>query len=770
MRVSKQLLNHLRKSILTSLVFTLSFLTAQNSKIDSLKLVIKNAKHDTTRINAFLKIGSIKAIKQHDSAIFYFNAAKIICEKNINTVDINNVELNKSLRKLFLVKYGYTLENIAWSYMNKSDPPKSIDYFKEAEKVYTEADNKLGIAKTYYGIGAAYYQLGETDKALAWDLKSLELKEMIGDKKQIVNSLMNLGILYAQIGKVKDAFATFDKSLKLSESIHDKLGIGGALVNLGILYSSQGQKEEALNNFRQNLKIRQTLNDKKGIANSFENIASIYADLRKFDTALYYLNQSFLIYTELDNKRGIVNTLKNQASIYTEKGEYEKATSFLKNCLVIAEKSNNKEFINWSYSGIAKNFIRSNRFNDALIYSQKSFKLAQELGFVEETQTAADQLQTIYQKLGNYKKAFEMYQLSIKLQDSLNNDENKKTSFKTKLKYDYDKKTLADSIRTASEKKLSAAKLAESTARLKQEKTQRLALIGGLILLLGFSVFTFNRFKNSQKQKRIIELQKKLVDESQKKTIDSINYAKKIQNSILPSTQEIGIKFPHHFIFYKPKDIVSGDFYWYHHENNLSFFAVADCTGHGVPGAFMTMIAHSILIEVVVEKKITAPDKILKSLHALIFKNLQQQKGDEYSQDGMDLSLAIIDHKNNLIHFSAARNHAFLINHNEVRTLKATQKSIGGLSLLGEIEPEREFKAESFQINPGSFLVLTTDGIFDQMSKQDEKFGTERFKEMILSLNPDNPTENLKVVESTYYQWKGETSQLDDILLLGVKL
>ena len=184
----------------------------------------------------------------------------------------------------------------------------------------------------------------------------------------------------------------------------------------------------------------------------------------------------------------------------------------------------------------------------------------------------------------------------------------------------------------------------------------------------------------------------------------------------------------------------------------------------------MTMIAHSSLIEVVIEQKITSPDKILSALHQQIFKNLQQQKGDENSQDGMDISLVVIDHKNNLLHFSGARNHGFLVDGKEIRILKATPKSIGGLSMLGEIEPERKFKSETFQIHPDSLLILTTDGILDQMNKNDEKFGNERFKEMILNIHSNEIGFNQQLVENTYRSWTQGISQLDDVLLMAIKL
>jgi serine phosphatase RsbU (regulator of sigma subunit) len=262
----------------------------------------------------------------------------------------------------------------------------------------------------------------------------------------------------------------------------------------------------------------------------------------------------------------------------------------------------------------------------------------------------------------------------------------------------------------------------------------------------------------------------KEIKQKTKEITDSITYAKRIQRAILPHRNDIWSALPQSFVLFKPKDIVSGDFYWFHHKDELSYIAVVDCTGHGVPGALMSMIAHSLLNEIVLEKKITDPAEVLSRLHHLVFRTLQQEKGDEYSQDGMDISLVIIDHKNKLLKFSGARNNAFLTDGKTVSVLKATAKSIGGVSVTCAIEPQRQFKSETVELNDTTMLVMSTDGISDQLNKEDLKFGSSRFKEMVLTLSNHPVSEGASIVSSTVNEWKTTVTQLDDMLLMAIAL
>jgi len=264
---------------------------------------------------------------------------------------------------------------------------------------------------------------------------------------------------------------------------------------------------------------------------------------------------------------------------------------------------------------------------------------------------------------------------------------------------------------------------------------------------------------------KLLELRKK-----NRSINESINYAKKIQYSILPDEREIIKYIPQFFVYQNPKDIIGGDFYWFFHRENLSFFAVIDCTGHGVPGALMSMKIHSLLDEIMSEGKSDIPGDILGTLHRKLYIALQQERGDEYSQDGCDISLCMINQFNKLLCFSGARIDAFHYNGKSVSILKSASKSIGGLSMVGSAEPERKFNTSTLELNEEILLVMSSDGIFDQLNDKNEPFGKEGIKEMMTSLFGLPVNEMKKIVNDKIVDLTRNSVQQDDMLLLGLVL
>lgn len=647
---------------------------------------------------------------------------------------------------------------------------EALGYYTKSMAIYEQAGNKAGVAKVMGGMALIYDHLGQVQEALRYYELSMKGFEEAKDADGVSIALTNIANMYMAQGEMEKALFNYHRSLKISESLKDKRSMGLTLNNIGNVYYYHGQYNEALGYYQQCLDLAKEINDKPGLARSYINIASIYQLQKKLEPALDYFKRGLKLNQELGDKTGISIALNNMSEVYTLMGNLDTSLVYATRSLDMIKEADNVEIMTSLYINACNVYLLKGNYDKSLEYGLIALNYSKELGYPYLLKNISEKMKVIYQKKNNPAKSLEMYELYVTMRDSLSNEENRKAIYKTYIRHEFEKKAVADSIKAFDEKKIADALLSESQATIRQERTQKLALYAGFVLILIFTGFIYNRFKISQKQKLIIEKQKSFVDESQRKIIASINYARRIQSSMLPAPEEISHFFKRNVVFFKPKDIVSGDFYWFYHEEQYSYLAVADCTGHGIPGALMTMIAHSILNEVVIEQKTTSPDKILEQLHSLIFKALRQHKGDEYSQDGMDISLAKIDHRNRLLHFAGARNHAFLIHDTQIEVLKATSKSIGGLSLLGEVEPERSFNMESVELKPDSLLVLSTDGFFDQLNEEDKKFGINRFKELIVNLSAQEPSDQLRILENTFSDWKKETPQLDDVLVLGVRI
>lgn len=268
------------------------------------------------------------------------------------------------------------------------------------------------------------------------------------------------------------------------------------------------------------------------------------------------------------------------------------------------------------------------------------------------------------------------------------------------------------------------------------------------------------------KQKIEAEISKLAVEEKNKNITDSINYAKRIQNAKLPKKDEILASLPQCFILFNPKDIVSGDFYFFHKKDETVFIAAADCTGHGVPGAFMSMIGSEQLMDAVLHSDDTS--EILKQLNKGIKKSLQQSDSIDSTRDGMDIAICSIDLKNFTLKYAGANRPLWIIRQGqtEIEEIKGTKKAIGGLT-----EDEQHYESHDIQLRKGDVFYIFTDGYSDQFGGESKKkLMTKLFKEILLSIQDKSMQEQRKYLNNFIHNWKSGIEQVDDMLIIGIQL
>ena len=395
-----------------------------------------------------------------------------------------------------------------------------------------------------------------------------------------------------------------------------------------------------------------------------------------------------------------------------------------------------------------------------------SMELAEQLGYPVNIKRSAEILSKIYNKEGNGEKALEMYKLFIKMKDSLNNEANQKAAIQQQAKYEYEK-----------QKVLNDAEYEKQIAIEKQAKEKQIIITtttaGGLVLVIVFLIFIFNRLRITKKQKEVIEQQKLEVEqqknivehahsqleEKNQEIMDSITYAKRIQNAILPPNKLVNKYLSNSFILYKPKDIVAGDFYWLEHIGDKVLFAAADCTGHGVPGAMVSVVCHNALNRSVREYGLTDPGAILDKTREIVVQEFE--KSDEEVKDGMDIALCLLE--GNKLHYAGAHNPLWIIRKGEIIETKANKQPIG------QFDNPEPYTTHSFKLEKGDSIYIFSDGYVDQFGgEKGKKFKTKAFRDLLLSIQDNTMEEQKSIIDDVFEKWKENLEQLDDVCVIGI--
>jgi len=468
-------------------------LHAQNKTIDSLLQEVKTAAHDSTR--CYLLNLIVENYADENIWVKYNEQMKNLAEKNLNAQTSND----KRTKKVFLKYLSVALNNIGYLNDSKGNIPEAIDFYNQSLNIMSEIDDKEGIAV----------------------------------------SLNNIGFIYDNQGNIAQALEYYSKSLKIQEQIGNKKGIAQSYNNIASIYEHQQDIEKALDYYNQSLKLKLSIGDKPGAATTLNNIGHIYHLKKNDNKAILYFQKSLDIHIQLKNKNGISTTLSNIADIHQTNGNYDRALALDFESLKNAKEIDHKECILSALNSIGEIYYSKKEYTKALEYGLQSTEVNRKTGYVENTKGSALLLYRTYAALKDPKNALASYELFVQMRDSINNQETRKASIRSQFKYIYEKKAVADSIKVAEEKKL-------VQIRLKQDENQRYFLYAGLLLTLIFGSVMFNRFKVAQKQKNIIdqqkqtvEKQKKYVDEKQKEIMDSIYYARRIQQSLLPTEKYI---------------------------------------------------------------------------------------------------------------------------------------------------------------------------------------------------------------------------------------
>lgn len=590
--------------------------------------------------------------------------------------------------------------------------------------------------------------------------------------------LNNIGNVYSEIGDYPKAIDVYMQSLKIKEKFNVHEGVGNALNNIGNLYRAMDNTDRAIEFYQKAVNSFKKANHAIGVANSSFNIGFQFLREEEYDSAVYYMENSLEVYLEKEYMVGAASVYSAFAKIAREKDEIEKSIQLYNKTIDIYKEMNSKQNLASELAILSFVYLELGDLDQAEILAEEAYQLAKSLNNENAVNPIREVMFLLYKQKGKYREALDYYETFIHYRDSMKRDENKDKLNQKKYEYEYEKKVLRDSLERAERDKLTAEKLKSQSLKISQNRQRVVFLVVIIFLTLGSAFFIFRKLRQSQKQKAIIKEQKSKVEEQRnvldvknKEIMDSINYAKRLQNAILPSKVYFQENFEDHFIFYKPKDVVSGDFYWLERVGDSLFIAAADCTGHGVPGAMVSVVCSNALTKTVVEEGVYKPAEILNRTRDIVIEHFGKSGSGIY--DGMDIALIKVDFHNEIkegrkVTFAGANNPFWLVRNGELKEIKADKQPIGSFS---ELKP---FNQHEVKVEKGDLVYLFSDGFQDQFGGEKADIGGKKFKvKNFKSLVVDNCNQPMTVQKETlvktFKDWKKDLPQTDDIVIIGLK-
>ncbi|MEO8759257.1 MAG: hypothetical protein ABI388_00070, partial [Bacteroidia bacterium] len=530
---------------------------------------------------------------------FFFFSPWAFSQNQIDSL-LNNLKKNLSdtekIKTYLLLSGKYKATNYK----------KSVDYGLTALKISEAGNYKKQTTNSCKVLGKFFFEKERYDSALLYLNKSLLFIDAETDVLNYINVQKRIGTIYFYTSSYNNALEAFYQCLKFAEKIKDTKEIGHALANIGNVYKEESKYDEALVYYKRSKKYMLDLKDSSKLAPVYIDIGNVYYEYAKektkgviyYDSSMaMYKSAEFILHNYTDSS--VLSMLYcNMANIYADRGQFAAAIEKLKNSILIREKTQNFTQIAVQYQDLASIYLETHEYDLTKKYLDLGLEAASENNAYQDLATIYKDYAVYYAATNNYKKAYESSQLNKQYADSFFNEEDVEKRKELEMNFSFEKEREKQKLEEDKKELVHAEEKKRSLIYL-------LISVCGIVIVLFIALIVYRNFKRTQKahiiiskQKNEIEIQKHFVEEKNKEVMDSIHYAKRIQGAVFTSENYIKKYVNDFLILYKPKDIVSGDFYWALNLNNKFYLATADCTGHGVPGAFMSLLNISFLNEV----------------------------------------------------------------------------------------------------------------------------------------------------------------------------
>lgn len=753
------------KNILSAVLFQLFIVPAFSSgKLDSLKLELNKSKTDTALVNTLIHLSREFYISSaYDSSAHYAQEALSLSEK------IQHVQgIIKSYARLGQIEFA------------QKNYFQALENQKNALRFAQKINDSVPAADALYSIGACYEYSGQYVPAVENLNKAAELYIALKDNNYLGNTYLSIGGVYLLMENYNLSLDYYFKARDLAEEIKNDEILSGALNNIGEVYRKRKEYEKALSYYMKIFHSYVQSGDQTKIATVYTNVGSTYAMLGNYSFALSNLFKALRIW-EAEKYPGFVAECNYEiGNAYFLQKKYDIALSYYQKSRYQYEQINDRQHTAQSDKSIAEAYLGIGNKARAAKYAEKSFNTALSMQLPDLLMQSSRILYEACDKQNNCMDALGYFKNYSDIKDSVYSTENSKKFALLEMNHELEKKRQIALLEQEKKDALTAEEI-------KRHKLMRNISFGGFMVFLLFSGYAYYNFRQKHKahlllnrqkseietQKIQIEKQHDILEEKHIQITDSINYAARIQKGMLLREENLQKNFPFQsFILYRPKDIVSGDFYFFAQVKKRYVIAAADCTGHGVPGGFLSMMGNSVLNEIVNKNQITDPGEILERLHHTMGLSLnQRQEGLFSSADGMDISLCTIDTEACEIAFAGAMNPLFFIISGTAEILKGDKISIAGKLPKNLPANGKLFTTIKIPFQKNMMLYLASDGYMDQHgSAARRRLGSAAFKKIIEDIWLFSVEKQKEALEKNLNNWMGNYAQTDDILVVGIKI
>jgi len=664
-------------------------------------------------------------------------------------------------------------------------------YYQAAINLYIETDNKKELADTYSDyLGAFYSTIGFYDSVVNAQQQAELLYETLGDVKKQATAIFRKGNAFLNKSNYEPAVKEFYKALPLFERINYKKGAATINNSIAVVFEKQRKFKESLDFYNKAMKSYTELDDKKELARATLNIGSILSQMisdslisefgeenyeefsikkhgiigltQKYEVALKKNEDALKVIEALpednETKAMMASIYNNIGTISFNSGKYVEALEWFNKSLNLNQEMGRLEGILTNMIGIVTSSEKMNDLETALEYVKKSEEIAKSQNLTFNLMQVYEAYHKIYKKKGNWQLALSYFVKYSAYKDTIRQSDSERARQELMTIYETEKK----------EQEINNLNL-DKELQDTQIRQQQMAIVFFIIVFVIIIFLVIQLFRQNAARKRAnkeLADKNELVLQQKEEITDSIMYASRIQRAILPPDEYVHRILPSHFVLFMPRDIVSGDYYWITEKNKKVYVIAADCTGHGVPGAFMSMLGITFLNEILNEEEYMQANEVLNRLRSAIIRSLHQTGKEGENKDGMDMSLFILDRDAMEIEFAGANNSMTIISGNEIIEVKADRMPIGIHTWANE-----SFTRKIEQVKKDDMLYVYSDGYADQFGGPDgKKFMSKRMKNLFVEISKLDMESQRKSLENATVEWRGDNFQVDDLLVIGVRV